>query len=66
MNVVCVILAMDLDITKHSNSDTSSFNSLQQIFTSEDGRGLIFHMVIFFLFLPSMLTILDGFQMELM
>jgi len=38
---------MDLDITNHSNSDTGSFNSLQERFTSEDWRGLIFHMVAF-------------------
>ncbi len=55
MNVVCAILAMDLDITDHSNSDTGSFNSLQERFTSEDWRGLIFHMVAFLFFLPSML-----------
>jgi len=66
MNVVCAILAMDLDIIDHSNSDTGNFNSLQERFTSEDWRGLSFHMVAFFLFLPSMFTILDGFQMELM
>jgi hypothetical protein len=38
---------MDLDITDHSNSDTSGFNLLQERFTNEDWRGLIFHMVAF-------------------
>ncbi len=46
-NAVCAILAMDLDIRDHSNSDTGGFNSLQERFTSEDWRGLIFHMVAF-------------------
>ncbi len=57
---------MDLDITDNSNSDTGGFNSLQERFTNEDWRGLIFYMVAFFLFLPSMHIILDGFQVELM
>jgi hypothetical protein len=46
-NVVCAILAMDLDIIDHSNSDTNGFNLLQERFTSEDWRGLIYHMVAF-------------------
>ncbi len=61
-----MILAMDLEITNHSNSDTGGFNSLQERFTSEDWRGLIFHMVAFYFILPSMHIILDGFQVELM
>jgi hypothetical protein len=57
---------MDLEITNHSNVDTSGFNSLQERFTNEDWRGFIFHMVSFIFVFAFNAYILDGFQVELM